>query len=485
MHFLNSAAVGCLRVALVCICLFSATPSRAQGIRLPANLGPTFSSDATAPAKPGDRKPLKPFMAFAWQPTAPLRHVSAMLPIGPQSNPLETALASKKMPAGCRVLLSGSMANGLLDQPEDHCRDAAGNLTAFPGIWPEKGVLVVAARCDAFFSAFAGAGGECDALSLDFEDGFSNWGMRPDRLRAIAADPRFADTMTKLGLTSLHDADDLLKQVDDWRHSNGMYLKWNSRTDGIVNAALSRAVGAPLGRRLPGAGFCNYNAVIVTPPNAVPDLNGHNSYSEGPPCGSYQCPPVYGDVGNISVVGIAGDWKSPFTCVIWCADRVRACVRSSLIPVLPWISFRGRTGDDPAYPTVRWANTDYWQESVYHTLLSAGANNVLYFDPRGHRDIFTKPPPGSVSPEDDQALEDVLADIEQRAHAHPFAKALNTELMAYTDKVLASAAVTDDGHTVARVTFAPGVEAADVKIGSSTIHAVCPAGKVGVWVDVP
>jgi len=479
----NIARVAC-SWAFFAVSLGLVAQAWSQGIRLPANLGPSFGAAPVTPA-PG-RAGLKPYVAFAWAPTAPLGHVSTMVRFGLDTNPLDLVLASKALPPGCRVFLSASLTNGLLDQREDRCRDAAGNFVDQQGIWPEHGVSAVAALCDRFFGAFTEAGGQCDLISLDFEENYSNWVMAPERLRAVTADPRFPAVAAKLGLPGTDNPEQIAQRLIDWRNSNGLYLKWNSVTDGFVADAVNRAIGGPLWRHLPAAGFCNFDSCVVTPANAFPDSNGNMFYDEGPMVGNYQCPSISGVVGNIAIVGIPGDWKAPFTSLLHSANLVRACVRSSNAPVLTWVCYRSWPGDEPGHPVAPYGNTDYWQESLYHALLSGGTTNVFYFNPRpDHQDIFAKPKPGVPTLEDDQAVDAALAEIEQQAHGHVFSKPLFTQPVAYTDQALVSAAKTDEGRMVARVSFAAGVEAADVKIAGQTIHVMRPAGRVGAWVNVP
>jgi hypothetical protein len=224
--------------------------------------------------------------------------------------------------------------------------------------------------------------------------------------------------------------------------------------------------------------MCNYDGVVWTQANAVWDLNGHHCYYAGALFGNYQAPSCYGQVGGIGGV-VPGDWKSPFTSVLRSVNQVRACLRSSSAPVIPWIAFRSYAGDDPAHPIIPWVNTDYYQENLYHLMLSGASNNLLYFNPRTTPfDMLAKPAA------DDVAVDAALTELERQAHGQALKKALLTDAVEYTVKCLASAAVTDDDRTVARVSFAPNVDEADVTIAGKTMHVKCPAGQVGVWVEV-
>jgi hypothetical protein len=241
-----------------------------------------------------------------------------------------------------------------------------------------------------------------------------------------------------------------------------------------------------LWRNLPDAGLSNYGSVVISKANALPDANGNVVYFESGPVGTCQSPSLYGGVGNIAITGFPGDWKSPMTVLVWSADTVRASVRSCDIPIVPWIAYRSYAGDSPGALKVPWAGTDYWQENVYHALLSSAGNNVLFWNPYPPREIR---PPGPVrdgaTPEDEQAMDDAMAGLAGQARGSPLAAPLLTENVDFRTNVLVSAARTRAGRVVARVTFAPGTNSADVKIGDASYHVTRPKGKVGAWVEVP
>ena len=129
------------------------------------------------------------------------------------------------------------------------------------------------------------------------------------------------------------------------------------------------------------------------------------------------------------------------------------------------------------------ANTDYWQESVYHGMLSGAANNLLFWDPVAPHAPGVLPP-NSTTPRDLDAMETLLADLERQAGGSPLAKPLTTEPLDYKADTMVSAARTASGKVVARVTFAEGVHSAKVQIEGKTYTATRPPGKVGTWVEV-
>jgi hypothetical protein len=305
--------------------------------------------------------------------------------------------------------------------------------------------------------------------------------MTTHRMAAIVADPRFKDVAAKLAFKNLKGNDDLIERVCDWGkfQDSGEYLKWNSVTGVMVNQAMNRAVGAPLWRNFPHAGLCNFDSWTLTPQNACPDLNAHAAYCDGPCVGNFQAPALYGMVGQLTQGKYPGDWFAPFTSVLRSVNMVRGCVRSAATPVIPWVGGRSWVGDDRLHPNILWANTDYWQEMLFQAMLSGASNNVLFFNAnQPSPDLFAKPQP------DDEAMNAALAELEEQTRGHRLVKAIVTDLVPYTAPFIASVARTDDGRIIARVSFAKGVNAADLKIDGKTIHVVCPEGKTGTWVEV-
>jgi hypothetical protein len=427
------------------------------------------------PANPAH---LKPFIAFAWLPTARLDHVSAML-IN-DGDPVKMAFSTKTMADGCKVVLGLSLPDGLVGQPDDRCVDALGKPLDSPGIWPEHGIALVSRRCQRMFSAFAFARGKCDLLVLDYEQGWSHWTLSREQLAAIEHDPRFPAVRERLGF------DGLSERASDWRAHPDDAARWESVQAGLFSDAVNRAVGIPLWANLPGAGLSNYGSAVISKANALPDLNGHAYYCEGKPVGTCQSPPLYGLVGAIGITGFPGDWSSPMTALVLSADTVRASVRSSGIPIIPWVAYRSYPGDGPGQARVTWVNTGYWQENVYHAMLSSAGNDILFWNPHPPRE--TKPVGAAqrgATAEDEQAMEDALAGLDAQARGSPLAAPLFTENVDYRATVLVSASRTQAGRLVARVTFAPGADSADVKIGETPYHVTRPDGKVGAWVDVP
>lgn len=427
-----------------------------------------------AATQPVDRVtvPLEPYVAFSWAPVPEsARQVSPLLRFDRTSLPGAIGVEARQLPPGRRVLFSWDLTNALLEDPRDRCLQADLRLSEHQGVWPDWGVASVQRRYAAFWTQFQRAGGHCDMLVLDYEAGWSAWVMTPERLAAIRGDPRFPLLGKRLGF------DDIERKAL-WEHSRatGEYLKWNSVTGSMLNEAINRAVWDPLRQAFPKALLSNYDSLILDRPHVVPDPRGHLQYKEGPCVGNCQSPSIYGEVPSVSVGRPPADWADPMTSVIHGANYARAIMRSSPLPVIPWIAHRSWTGNEGAVRTVPWADTDYWQENVYQVMLSVATNNLLFWNPpdRG----LTSP----ATPQDAVAMHAALLEIQRMANGHPLAEPMTLKPVEYKAKVLVSAARTQDGTILARVTFAPDAEAEQtVEIDGHRYRVTRPAGAHGLW----
>lgn len=112
-------------------------------------------------------------------------------------------------------------------------------------------------------------------------------------------------------------------------------------------------------------------------------------------------------------------------------------------------------------------------------MLSGAANNALFWNPHPPRNVRASGTAHrGAAAEDDRAMEDALAGLAAQARGNPLATPLLTENIDYRANVLVGASRTQAGRVVARVTFAPGTDSADVKIGDLPCHAVRLPGQV-------
>lgn len=431
---------------------------------------------ASLPAPPA-AGPLRPYTAFAWHFPGPRPRVKPLYWVGRAVPPGVAAQTTRRMDAGARVLLMIDLVADLLQHPDDVCLTPDGKPTRERGVWPDRGVRAVAGRIDAYLGGVAAGGGAVDMLVLDFEDGYSMWlgSMTDARLAAIGADPRFPALAGRLGFADARLA------AFDRSGPAGEYVRWNAVGYDLVAAALNRAVFGPLRRHFPDAGMCNFAAAALAREHVVPDVNGHMQHTVGDPPGTHQSPVVYG--GWTPGRPVPADWTRPYLHVVYAANLVRGSSRSSRMPQLPWVGFKGWRGDDVNRP-IAWGRTDYWDEGAFHVMLSGGTDNLLYFNPKDLRQRPGDPTSGAAQPADDDAMEAVLADAERQAGGHRIVAPLSTAPVAWDAPFVVSSARLADGSTLARVTFSERAVSADLTVGGRAVRVHRPAGKVGAWLRV-
>jgi hypothetical protein len=305
------------------------------------------------------------------------------------------------MPSGHRVLFSWDLHDGLAKHPEDNCRDAEGNLTDHRSIWWDHGVAEVAQRFDDFFRRYREAGGEVDALILDFEEGLSNWSLRRDteRYRAIMADPRFQPVAARLGFRDL-------MPVMDWQTRGGQereyYRIWNALMEERAAEYVRQAIYQPVRKYFPNVKMSNWESFYNAPLYACPDQNGyqHSRYSMGRHVGTHQSANLYCRLGSVRGSVLPGGTEpysaGPFEAFRLSVNCMRSMVLSSNAPVWPWISYK-------RFKESWVRETDLYQELIFHARL-CGPDQFLYWNPRPNR-------PGQNSPEQaDEAQDRLLSD---------------------------------------------------------------------------
>jgi len=416
--------------------------------------------------------------AFSWSAVpADCRHITPTVWIKKDSDPVEIAKLSLERPEGHRALFSWDLHHGLLDNPDDRCRTAAGELAPHLGVWPEHGVEAVRARFDDFFRRFKDAGGQADLMILDFEGGFSNWHMdsktREERCLAIQNDPRFPGLAKKLGFSDM-------RTVANFR-SGRNYLKWNAVTAGLVDDALNRAVFAPVRKHFPAIECSNYGSYVTTEPNAYPDLHGHNQWRDGIPMGTHQSRSFYTSIGQLAAVKLDGMnpfGQSPFAGLLLSINGLRAMMRSSAVPIQPWIAWQRYMGEPGRPSTV--GNTPYYRELVIHLALH-GVEEFLFWNPHPWRK--DQRPESLSMPKDEKLLDDILTDLNQRLSIAG-RKPVTTEAIAWDTRVIASGLQVAD-RVVWRFTFSPEARELKATLDGQPVTIGPADGEVGTWFSHP
>jgi len=417
-----------------------------------------------------------PYHAFTWSEIPPdCTRLTHMVWFRKDSAPAEIARESLTRPPGKRALFTWDLHRELLRNPEDVCRTAAGEPTAFQGVWPEHGIEAIGTLFDDFLGRFKAAGGDADWLIIDFEEGFSNWALggadKADHWLAIQNDPRFPALAEKLGFSDI-------MLVGDW-WGKREYLKWNAVMAGVVNDAIHRALFEPARRHFPNLRCSNYGADATNEANAVPDLNGHRQWSEGRPPGTHQAPSFYtwiGQLANINLDGKQPFTATPFNGLLLSVNGMRAMRRSSDMPLQPWVAWARYAGDGPGLPPATCGGTPYYHELVYHLALS-GVDGFLFWNPHPWRQ--DQDPLSMSTADDERLLDQLLGDLHQRlggARAEPLAP---TALL--WDAPLIATGVRVGEEVLWRITFRPEAEPLTAQVGDQAITLVPDEGSVGAW----
>jgi len=404
-----------------------------------------------------------PVRAVSWSDVpADCRMISSMIWVRNNTLPETAAKESLGKPHGLAALILGDMARDFIDHPQDQCRTAEGAPTGFPSPFLDRGVAVLKHRADWFFSRFKAAGGRLDLMILDFEKGFSNWQSSADQIRAIWDDPRSKKWIAQSGIKDIN-------RVIDWRRGTD-YLHWNAVMGKRVNQALNRALFDPVGRWYPGVKSSNFGGYIMTEKNVVPDLNGHFQFSLAHG-GTHSSPSFYGHIGGLANQRLGGKkayGQSPFAVLRWHLNTMRAAIRSSNDPMMPWVS-------NKQYPKSVFRDNPYYEELIYHLALS-GADGFLYWNPRYPRKRHQQST-GLTADEQDRIFDSCLRTLNEHLGRKP-RQCLTTGPIPWDSRLLATGMLIGDDEVLWRVTVLPGGSNVIVSPESSRIDL---NGKIGFW----
>ncbi len=419
------------------------------------------------PIARGADGPRATYTAFAWTtPPRPLRHVVGTVWFQSSSDPDRIAADLLKRPAGTRALLRWeSNDNHVWHHPADLLPGGV------QGPWIDHGTAAEAAFEDRFAAALAARGATPDLLVLDTEMGVCSWTLTAAQRAAIVADPRWPPLARQFHVGR---TDDL---IDHPGSTDGR--AFNLAVQVTVGTALRAAFFDPWRRHFPDLHGSDFGDGVLDDRQAeqAPDDSGIVQPMALPLHGDLQSPYCYGWVHGIGrpPANRGADFAKPLPVLCWLTGGVRAYARSSE-PVLPWVAARSWTDGSAKHPagTVGIRDTPFEDELVWHTCLSAGCTNLLFFNPDGR-------------PADDAAMDADLATLQDRTAGAATLRPLTAEAVAYDAAVLVSGAVTPTGRRVCRVTVGsvePVARRVSVQLpgerGTTTVEIA--AGTCGAWV---
>jgi hypothetical protein len=423
---------------------------------------------------------MTPYTAFCW--SAPwlvgLPHISPMIWASTGEMPGMIARKLAALAPGRRVLFMAGSQDQIWGDPADFVPPAPADVsdgavpakTIFQSPWLEHGAAKRAQWFNSWLDGVKKSGTSIDFLVTDAEVGLSIWVIQSPQIRAIAADPRFTRLADSHGL---HDIT-LVGSMSHW----DACAAWNDATDMTIGGYFRSAYFEPLAAHFPGAGYSDYNRSII-PKSLVErarDLNGCRQTESEPLCGTHQSPGIYGQIRSLAVRGnndgTDPDFtKDPLATIAWEAGTMRALVLGSSHPILPWFCARSWRGDSSG--TTYLAGTPYWDELIYHSMLSGGCVNCLFWDPN--------PPAADV-----KAMNDVLAALQSQTNNSKSLKPLTTDPVPYNATTILSGAQCDDGHRLFRITVMPGATSVTFTLPSEkTPRTIAvPSGQAGVWLSL-
>lgn len=294
------------------------------------------------------------------------------------NNPISTAVQMlNSRPAGHRIMfLTESQYRNINTDTSDNCIDpTTGALTQYRSIWWDHGVASSKIHTNDLFNQFYSQGGNVDMLVLDTEQELNNWNISSTAgysWTAIQNDPRMQKIFPELGFTDL-------STVSNWGPDNH-YLIWNNLMMGRTANYIDQAVYNVLKSYYPNVKGCDYKYYNYSKQFPFYDQNGNEiSYTgNGAVVGTNQTFALYGEFGNVRQLKLNGQTTfdpSAFNDFLFTVNQMRSMKLSSNNPVSPWIAPRSK-GSATYVPFV---NTDYWQEMVFHVLLT-GPDGILFFN---------------------------------------------------------------------------------------------------------
>ena len=388
-----------------------------------------------------------PFLSFTWDNyggkyAMPFAHIMCdWTSTNPGKYGAQQLTARSK---GRRALLfQNAEVNGkLFHHPSDRI---AGNRQ---GLWYTNGIAATAASFGGVVDQMFQNKGELDFAVFDIEDGNSSWSLSDADMAAVYADPRYAALVASghfpADCRNLNVADRLL---------------FNYGCTLLIYDAIAKAIIAPLYKRYPGVGWCNFTDAPCTKADApfASDLNGHAQYVS-PSSATHYAPSLYGNVG-----GLANDprFKQPFYCLAWTTNIAKAVFRAKAdAKLMPWLAPRVTSN---VYDAAHWA------EGVFHACCLAGPG-LLYFNVED---------PSALA---NWRFDNTISQYVGQTRGKIFSQTLVTDLTKYDSATyVLSAAKLADGSVVGRVTFKPGVNSATFTVASKKYTVNRVAGSVGAW----
>ncbi len=297
-----------------------------------------------------------PWLSFSWCPPEANGFCTQMVN-GMATGSMDPVAGSKALlskSSGYRALLIPGLGNTLVNDPADKLT-YQGN--QYSGIWLNGGINTTKTLWTNYLQQLVQNGGIIDYLVLDYEGIAVNiWAGPSAQLAAIVSDFRY-QLAIKNGQAPVISGTDSsgFPIISDY----ASFIKYFTE---ISNQAINSAIVEPLLNYFPNCQMSNYGNFASD--GSILDTNGFKQPYNYVKVGTAQSPAFYG-AGNQAT--------TPYDSLVYGLNWLRLPSRLSYDPIIPWI------GEESNYSGLL-NNTPYYQELLYHTLLSFGTR-VLFFNP--------------------------------------------------------------------------------------------------------
>lgn len=259
-----------------------------------------------------------------------------------------------------------------------------------------------------------------------------------------------------------------INKVIDWRRGTD-YLRWNALMGKLMDRAFNHGLFEPVAKLYPEVKSSNYGGYIVTENNAVSDLNGHLQFSLAH-SGTHNSTSFYEHIGALANQRLDGKeayGRSPFAVLRWHLNTMRAAIRSSGDPIMPWVS-------NKQYGKSVFRDNPYYEELIYHLALS-GADGFLYWNPNSreaHQNPF-----GLMDDEQDRLFDRCLRTINEHIGQQP-RQCITTDPIPWDRRLLITGMRIEEDRFLWRITVLAAVEKIEV---GDVLRRIDLNGAVGVW----
>ena len=350
-------------------------------------------------------------------------------------------------------------------------------LTQFRGPWMDNGIVSVRARIQSMFAQLKSMDTPVDGVAIANETTLhaACFLGQDGSLAAIQSDPRWPALAASMGLATLQS---------DMSWGSSKYFLWTARMAGRFDAAMNRAVFAPIRSAYPHAVVSNYSTGRLLGQFATPDVNGHLDRRATNGFGTHDNFEFYGWLAHWRIEKTRGSLPVDEVDQAWLAFRVemhkiRGMNASSSRPKHAWIGQRSWQG--MWWGPIAFASDPLWDELV----LQLGMHGVRQFFELGDEDFSTTREANLERRAADRAaLQSVLAELNARV-SESSTGVLTAAQPSWEDRVIATGCKVGD-RFVWRFSFAPGIDAVNVRLSDGTeVTVVAEEGRRGAWFEHP